>query len=115
MKKKEIGFQLHGKKIKIEAEVVPFWKEGIGLCFSRRERARALLFDFKKLTEMSIHSYFVFFEFLAIWLDEKNKVVDFKFVKPFEFNVLPSGKFTKLLEIPLNEKYKTLIPRRRKV
>lgn len=108
MEQKLIGLEIEKRKINIEVSVVPKWYEAIGLMFKRREKARALLFSFKKPVKMAIHSYFVFFPFFAVWLDEKGKVVSYKFVRPFEFNILPSGKFTKLIEIPLNKKYSSL-------
>jgi len=104
MEKKLIGFNYEGKRRKIEVYKVPKWFEGIGLMFSRRKKAKILLFEFKKPVKMAIHSYFVFFPFLAIWLDSKNKVLDLKIVKPFKIGVLPSEKFTRLIEIPLSVK-----------
>ncbi len=108
MKKKLIGLNLKGKKIKLETFVVPFWRKGIGLMFQRREKAKALVFEFKSPVKMAIHSWFVFFPFFAIWLDSKNKVLSYKIVKPFEFNILPSKKFVKLVEVPISKKYKVL-------
>ena len=54
---------------------------------------------------MAIHSFFVFFPFLAIWLDDKDKIIDSKVIKPFRFSILPSKKFVKLIEIPINKDY----------
>lgn len=108
MKKKLIGLNLEEKKIELEVFVVPFWREGIGLMFQRREKAKALIFEFKNSVKMAIHSWFVFFPFFAIWLDSKNKVIAYKIVRPFNFNILPSEKFVKLIEIPLNKRYKFL-------
>ncbi len=77
-----------------------------GLMFRRREKAKALLFSFSNKTNLKIHSFFVFFPFLAIWLDEKGKILDKKIVKSWRFSVLPSTKFyDSLLEIPLNDFY----------
>ncbi|MCR4327779.1 MAG: DUF192 domain-containing protein [Nanoarchaeota archaeon] len=106
MKEKIISFYLGKKKVRIKVRVVPKWYEGIGLMFSRRESSRALIFEFKKSVRMPIHSWFVFFPFFAIWINSKNKVVDSKIVKPFSSWVLPSENFKKLIEIPLNSKYK---------
>ncbi len=108
MRKKLIGLKYKGKEINIEAYVVPKWYEGIGLMFRRRKNAKTLLFEFKRPVKMAIHSWFVFFPFIAIWIDGKGKVVDIKTVKPFEFNILPSGRFTRLIEIPLDKKYNFL-------
>ena len=39
------------------------------------------------------------------WLDEKNKVVDMKTVKPFAPYVSHKNKADKLVEVPINKKY----------
>lgn len=81
-----------------------------GLMFRRRENAPALLlFDFKKPLRMKIHSWFVSFQFIAIWLDDKNKIIELKVIKPWRFFVLPKKSFYKLLEIPINKKYKEIV------
>lgn len=77
----------------------------IGLMFRKREKCPAMLFEFAKPTRMRIHSLFVFFRFAAVWLDDKNKVIDKKIVKPFRFAVSCGKSFHKLLEIPLNEEH----------
>ena len=79
-----------------------------GLMFSSRN-SEVLLFRFKKPTKMSIHSFFVFFSFIAVWLNEEEKIIDFKIVKPFNFSVKPKEKFLKLVEIPLNDKNSEVI------
>lgn len=77
-----------------------------GLMFCRREKAEALLFDKKNI---KIHSLFVFFPFLAVWLDDKNEIICKKIVRPFKLFV-PSGKSSfKLLEIPMNRKYSKIV------
>lgn len=77
-----------------------------GLMFHNAEKCPAMLFEFRKPTKMRIHSFFVFFKFAALWLDEKNKIIDLKIVKPFRFSVSCKKPFYKLIEIPLNENYK---------
>ena len=77
--------------------------------FSSRKNARALLFNFKKPVKLAIHSFFVFYPFLAIWLDNKNKAVKISVVKPFTLFVKPKKSFLKLIEIPINEKYKKIV------
>lgn len=81
----------------------------IGLMFSRREKARILLFEFKRFTKMKLHSWFVFFPFIAIWLDKENNIISIKKVKPFTFGVSIEKPFFKLVEIPMNEKNKRLV------
>jgi uncharacterized membrane protein (UPF0127 family) len=117
------------KKIKIkEVKKISEFEKIIGLMFHSKERCPAMLFEFKKQTNIRIHSLFVFFPFIAIWLDDKNKVVDIKIVKPFRLSIPSKKPFYKLLEIPLNKKYSNNIkiilkdspvsinlPRRRKI
>jgi len=81
----------------------------IGLMFSRREKANALVFSFSKPTGMAIHSFFVFFPFLAIWLDDKNKIIEIKKIRPFVPKVSSTNQYYKLLEIPLNKKYRKIL------
>ena len=92
------------KNLKICNELEKF----SGLMFSPKENARALLFNFKKPTRLAIHSFFVFYPFLAIWLDNKNKIVKISVVKPFTPFVMPKKSFLKLIEIPLNKKYEKI-------
>lgn len=74
--------------------------------FKRRQNAGALLFEFKKPVNLGIHSFFVFFPFVAVWLDEEDKVIEIKVVKSFTMSVEAKRPYRKLLEIPMNEKYK---------
>ena len=104
MKRKRIGLEYNGKRIEIDAKKVSEFEKGIGLMFSRREKANILLFEFKKPTKLKIHSLFVFFPFLAIWIDSKNKVIEKKIVSPFKISIAPEAYFSKLIEIPINKK-----------
>lgn len=95
------------KKIKIkEVKKLSEFGKTIGLMFRRKEKCPAMLFEFKFPNKMLIHSLFVFFKFGAVWLDNKNRIVDMKIVKPFMLSVSSRKNFYKLLEIPLNKKYK---------
>lgn len=76
-----------------------------GLMLRRKKKCPAMLFEFKRPTQMRIHSFFVFFKFAAVWTDDKNKIIDLKIVKPFRFAVSCKKPFYKLVEIPLNEEY----------
>jgi len=91
------------KGIKIEVKRVGLFSKGIGLTF-RTSKTKNLLFDFKRDTRMSITSYFVFFPFLAIWLDDKNRVIHKEIINPFRFNVAPKKAFRKLIEVPVNKR-----------
>ena len=78
---------------------------GKGLMFSRREKAKALLFNFKEPTKITIHSFFVFFPFIAIWLDDKDNVLEVKKIKSFVPRISSAKSYSKLIEIPLNRAY----------
>ena len=80
-----------------------------GLMFIPREKAQALLFNFDENQRIAIHSFFVFFSFVALWLDEKNKILDARIVKPFTPFVFSKKNSSKLVEIPFNKKYKKII------
>ena len=94
------------KKINISVKKTSIF--GTGLIFKNKE-TKNLLFEFKKETKMKITSFFVFFPFLAIWTNKKNEVVDFRFVKPFNFSINSKKSFQKLIEVPLNLKNKKII------
>ena len=104
--KKEILIGYKNKKIKVFVQDCNFFKKFSGLMFSDKEKSENLLFDFKIKQKINIHSLFVFYDFLAIWLDEKNDVVDLKKVRPFTFCISPKEACFKLVEIPINRKNK---------
>jgi len=107
--KKEILIGYKKKKIKVLARNCNLFEKAIGLMFSNKEKAEILLFDFDKKQSIKIHSFFVFYDFLAVWLDEKNKIVDLKKVSPFCFCVSPKKACFKLVEIPINSKNKKIL------
>jgi uncharacterized membrane protein (UPF0127 family) len=106
---KHIKFEYKKKKINLIVEDCNLLKKFTGLMFSRREKAKTLLFNFKNPTKIRLHSIFVFFPFVVIWLDEKNKIVSLKTVKSFRFSITPNKYFSKIIEIPINNKYKKII------
>jgi len=106
----EVGLKHKNKKFELNVKVCNFFQRFSGLMFRRRENAPALLlFDFEKPVRMKIHSWFVFFPFLAVWLDGKNKVLEIKKVKPFRFVIFPKKSFNKLVEIPCSQKYYNIV------
>lgn len=109
MKEETVIFSHKNKKFKLKVKKVPWWYKGIGLMFSSSKKASALLFNFKKPTRNTIFSLFIPFEFLAIWIDEKGKVIEKRKVKRGEINIFPLKKFVKLIEIPITTKYDELI------
>lgn len=106
---KNVTFFHKGKRFSVEAKKCNLIGKGIGLMFSRREKAKILIFEFDKKRKIIIHSFFVFFPFAALWINEKNEVVDSKIVKPFVSYVSPSEKSLSLIEIPINKKTKKLV------
>ncbi|MBR9706059.1 hypothetical protein GOV14_03430 [Candidatus Pacearchaeota archaeon] len=83
-----------------------------GLMF--RRKSGSLLFHFKKYTREPIHSFFCV-PFLAIWFCDE-KIVDFRYVKPWQLSVRSRKKFNKLLEIPnTDEKFAFFLDKFRKI
>jgi uncharacterized membrane protein (UPF0127 family) len=108
MKKKKINLVSGNKKYLFELNVVPDSLKWLGLMFSKKEKAKALLFDFKKPVKMSIHSMFISYNFISIWLNSKDEIIEIQKVLPWKFRISPSEKFVKLIEIPFSEKYKDI-------
>lgn len=80
-----------------------------GLMFVKKDRAKALLFDFEKVSKFSFTSLFVFFPFLMLWLDEGNNVLKIKKINPFIWKIPSVKAYYKVLEIPFNKRYKDII------
>ena len=97
--------KIRGKVFEIDNVNVKGFEVFRGLMFSSREKSRALLFNIKG----GLHSYFVFFPFLVLWLDSSNKVLEYKIVKPFSFYVNSRTNFSKILEIPINRRYNHIV------
>jgi uncharacterized membrane protein (UPF0127 family) len=106
---KNVTFFHKGKRFLVDAKSCNLFEKGIGLMFSRREKAKILIFEFNKKRKIIIHSFFVFFSFVALWINEKNEVVDLKIVKPFTSCVSPSEKSLSLIEIPINKKNEKIV------
>ena len=103
----EIG--LNKKKFEIDLKICNSFERFSGLMFTQKNKANALLFDFKRPVKIAIHSYFVFFPFIALWINNKNKIMEFKIIKPFTLMVQPKKPFCKIVEIPINKKYEKII------
>lgn len=102
--------EVDGKVIRInDLKICNRFERFFGLMVHRRENAKILLFDFKKPVKWNFHSLFVFFPFIAIWLDEEDKIIEIKRVKPFKINLSPKQSFVKVIEIPMNDKYRKLV------
>ena len=96
--------KLFGKKV--DYKKARGIKKFFGLMF-KSKNTQALLFKFEK--NPAIHSFFVFFEFYAVWLDKNMKVVEVNKVMPFSFIIKPKKKAKYLLEIPKNKHYSEII------
>jgi uncharacterized membrane protein (UPF0127 family) len=103
--KKKILLTYRGQKVQVELKVVPKLLHGLGLMFSFKKFAKPRLFEFRKETNVAIHSWFVFYDFVAIWFDSNGKIIEARRIKPFNFNIYPRQKFKKLVEIPVNSDY----------
>ena len=97
------SFFAFGKKKNIDVRKVGFFSKGIGLMF-RSSSTKSLLFDFYRESRVAITSIFVFFPFLAVWLDENHRVVETKVIRPFTIIVIPKKPCRYLIEIPLHAK-----------
>jgi len=99
----------NSKNIEIsEVRKLSKFGKATGLMFHSSKECPAMLFEFGSPTKMKIHSLFVFFRFAAVWLDDKNNIIDIKIVKPFRLSISCKEPFYKLVEIPLNKKYKKI-------
>lgn len=106
---RNISFKLKGKKFDVIARDCGFFGRVIGLMFKFKESADAIVFSFDNPTDMGIHSLFVFFPFLAIWIDEQGKAIEIKTIRPFKLFAASKKPYKKLLEIPLNKKYEKIV------
>jgi len=70
-----------------------------GLMF-RTRKTNPLVFNFDKPTDRTIHSWFVFFDFKAIWTLEDGTTEE-QIVYSFDEGIKPSKPYIKLVEIPL--------------
>lgn len=108
MKTKKITLKYKNKKIEIEAKKCNLFQKAIGLMF-KSKNTHALLFEFNNPSKELLHSFFVFFPFLAIWLNEKNQILEIQKISPFRPHISIKKPFSKIIEIPLNKKYQKQI------
>ena len=76
------------KRLNLEVKKLGFTGKYLGLMF-KTQNTENLLFDFAEDKRIGIHSFFVFFPFLVVWLNDKNEAVEFKVVRPFEVSIKP--------------------------
>ena len=104
----KVSFVFKKRKISFNVKECVGIQRVLGLMF-KSKNAGALIFKFRKPTKGKIHSLFVFFPFVAVWLNKNGQVVDLRKVKPFTFVVSSKKKYSSLIEIPINSKYKEKI------
>lgn len=92
------------KKISFETHKCNWFEKIIGLMFSKKEDAKTLIFEFETSSKRAIHSFFVFFPFLAIWRNSRRQIIKIQVIKPWKFSVKPRKNFKELIEIPINKK-----------
>lgn len=106
MKTKKVSFNFKNKEFIVEARECSIFNAGL---MFRTRNTIPCLFEFDELSEFDITSLFVFFPFVAVWLNSKNEVIDTRLVKPFTIKISCKDPFAKLLEIPVNDKNKSLV------
>ena len=99
--KKKFEIKFNGLKLIVSDYDIcaSFFSKVRGLMF--RINPKPLLFIWKRPVRISIHSFFVFQKFVAVWY-YRGKIIKIKLVKPWTFAVTPKVKFNKLLEIPVH-------------
>jgi uncharacterized membrane protein (UPF0127 family) len=105
----KLNLKYKNKRIILNVKKCNFFEKVRGLMFRKLENAPILLFDFSKTLKYSLHSLFVFFPFLILWLDDKNEIIGFKKGEPFRFRIKTNKKFSKIIEIPISKKNKNVV------
>ena len=95
-----------GKRISIPAKKVSLFSTGL---IFRTKKTENIMFENLPEGNFALTSYFVFFPFLVLWLNNGKKVVDFRIARPFELSMKTNKKAHSLLEIPINKKNKKII------
>lgn len=95
-------FNFGKSKLNVEVNKVGLLMSGFGLTFKTRN-TKNLLFIFRKPSRIALTSLFVFFPFVAVWLDENKNVIETKIIKPFTLSIKPKHNSKYLIELPLNK------------
>lgn len=104
----KIEVKFGNKKRKIELHKVSWLGKFSGLMFHSRN-TRNLLFSFGSDGKRAMHSMFVFFPYLSLWLDKNMKVMEWRAISPFSTIILPKKPFRNVIEIPFNDRNKKII------
>lgn len=105
---KSIVIRKNKKIYSVFLKEVGFFRRGIGLMF-RTSKTNNLLFRFRYPQRPAITSWFCFFDFFAVWLDEDYNVLEVNKVKPFILAFNPKKNASFLLEVPINHSNRGLI------
>lgn len=97
-----------GKNQTIPIKRVSLLGKFTGLMFRTRE-TQNLLFEFHREMRIALHSWFVFFPFLVLWVNEKNEVLESRVIRPFSTVIDSSQPFRKIIEIPFSRRNKGII------
>lgn len=98
---RRLSLAYKGKRFTLKVHEVGFFRRGIGLMF-RSSRTKILLFSFRHPSRVAITSYFVFFPFVAVWLNKRGTVLEARIIKPFVVAVRPRFPSSYLVEIPFS-------------
>lgn len=101
-----IYFKRDHKEISFDVIKCEGFSRVLGLMFKKKEHVKPLLFEFEN--SLVIHSFFVPFSFLAVWLDGYT-VIKTELVQPFTpFIKSPKGSNC-LIEVPIVDNYDNIL------
>ncbi len=96
-------FRARRRRFSLFVSRVSYFRRGIGLMF-RTKYTRPLLFAFHRPCRVALTSWFVFFPFVAVWLDDRRRVIEARVILPFTLTIVPHHSAHYLVEIPLNRR-----------
>ena len=96
------------RRISIELKKLSELGKVRGLMFRSSKNSQNFLFEFKKKKRQTLHSLFVFFPFLVLWLDG-NEVKEIQYIDSFRLSIKPKNNYNKCIEIPFNRKNRNII------
>lgn len=76
----------------------------IGMMFKPNGYNKTLVFEFKKPVRHAIHTWFCNFPIRCIFYDAEDNMIEDIILKPWISKHRPPKAFTKLIEIPINDK-----------
>ena len=97
-----------GKKVLIPVRRTGVFSKYLGLMFRSRHTSN-LLFEFTKKGKVTFTSLFVFFRYLTLWLDERNHVLAWEYIRPFRIAIYAPCAFSRVVEVPVNTKNESIL------